>query len=403
MADTETFRIRKLVQNLEKMQGDVTSMISLILPPKDSISRAQAMLTSEYGTASNIKSRVNRLSVLGAITSAQHRLKMYNSVPPNGLLLYVGTALVDVGGQKKERKITISFEPPKPINTSLYMCDSRFHVDVLRDLLVSDVTCAFIIVDGNECLFATLSNSAVAVLSRFSVDLPKKHGRGGQSALRFARIRTEKRHNYVRKVAEEASKVLIHNDKVIVSGIIIAGIAHLKSEVVSSGLLDPRLVAKIISECDVSYGGEKGLHEAITKSSDLLANVKYIQEKKILERFFDAIRQNDSKYVFGKPATLSAMEQGAAELVIVDENLALTHTPAERNGEHESEQTFVEWLADHYREYGTFLEIVSDATPEGMQFCRGFGGLGALLRYPIHEDGAEMFEELADEDIEDYM
>jgi hypothetical protein len=33
-----------------------------------------------------------------------------------------------------------------------------------------------------------------------TVDLPKKHGRGGQSALRFARLRMEKRHNYVRKV-----------------------------------------------------------------------------------------------------------------------------------------------------------------------------------------------------------
>lgn len=35
------------------------------------------MLTQEYGTASNIKSRVNRLSVLGAITSTQQRLKLY--------------------------------------------------------------------------------------------------------------------------------------------------------------------------------------------------------------------------------------------------------------------------------------------------------------------------------------
>jgi hypothetical protein len=37
-------------------------MISLILPPKDQISRAAKMLADEYGTASNIKSRVNRLS-----------------------------------------------------------------------------------------------------------------------------------------------------------------------------------------------------------------------------------------------------------------------------------------------------------------------------------------------------
>lgn len=44
------------------------------------ISRVQKMLGDEYGTASNIKSRVNRLSVLGAITSAQQRLKLYNKV-----------------------------------------------------------------------------------------------------------------------------------------------------------------------------------------------------------------------------------------------------------------------------------------------------------------------------------
>ena len=107
-------------------------MISLIIPPKvhppsafqisvsqplslqDQISRASAMLTQEYGTASNIKSRVNRLSVLAAITSTQQRLKLYHRVPPNGLVLFVGTILTDEG---KEKKVSFDFEPHKPINT----------------------------------------------------------------------------------------------------------------------------------------------------------------------------------------------------------------------------------------------------------------------------------------------
>ena len=37
-------------------------MISLIIPPKDQVSRINKMLADEYGTASNIKSRVNRFS-----------------------------------------------------------------------------------------------------------------------------------------------------------------------------------------------------------------------------------------------------------------------------------------------------------------------------------------------------
>lgn len=59
-------------------------MISLIIPPGDQISRVAKMLADEYGTASNIKSRVNRLSVLSAITSTQARLKLYTKGKQNG-------------------------------------------------------------------------------------------------------------------------------------------------------------------------------------------------------------------------------------------------------------------------------------------------------------------------------
>lgn len=59
----------------------------------------------------------------------------------------------------------------------------------------------FVVMDGNGSLFGTVSGNTREVLGKFSVELPKKHGRGGQSALRFARLRMEKRHNYVRKVS----------------------------------------------------------------------------------------------------------------------------------------------------------------------------------------------------------
>ena len=82
------WRIKKLIKTLENAKGNGTSMISLIIRPGDQISNASNMLTGEYGTASNIKSRVNRLSVLGAITSTQQKLKLFTRVPPNGLVLY---------------------------------------------------------------------------------------------------------------------------------------------------------------------------------------------------------------------------------------------------------------------------------------------------------------------------
>ena len=58
----EQYKIRRLIKSLEAARGNGTSMISLILPPKDEVSRANKMLGDEFGTAQNIKSRVTTTS-----------------------------------------------------------------------------------------------------------------------------------------------------------------------------------------------------------------------------------------------------------------------------------------------------------------------------------------------------
>lgn len=108
----------------------ITVVISLIVPPKDDINKTNNMLAEEYGNALSIKSRVNRLSVLGAITSTQQRLKLYNRTPDNGLILYCGEIITEDG---KEKKVTIDFEPFKPNNTTLYLCDNKFHTEHLAE------------------------------------------------------------------------------------------------------------------------------------------------------------------------------------------------------------------------------------------------------------------------------
>lgn len=396
-------------------------MISLIIPPRSQLPQITNMLTQEYGTASNIKSRVNRLSVLAAITSTQQRLKLYTRVPDNGLVVYCGTILTDEG---KEKKVNFSFEPFKPINTSLYLCDNKFHTEALSELLESDAKFGFIIMDGNGSLFGTLSGNARQVLHKFSVDLPKKHGRGGQSALRFARLREEARHNYVRKVAELATQHFITDNKCNCAGLVLAGSADFKTELSQSDLFDYRLSPKVIQIVDVSYGGENGFNQAIELAADSLQNVKFVQEKKLIQRYFDEISLETGKYCFGLDDTFRALEMGAVETLIVWENMEHTRhvlkdsqgaevvlilTPEQENDrsrfldketgtemEQAAEpQPLLEWIAENYKSFGTTLEFITDRSQEGMQFCKGFGGIGGLLRYKV------AFEELALYDEED--
>jgi peptide chain release factor subunit 1 len=358
--------------------------------------------------------------VLSAITSTQQRLKLYTKVPPNGLVVYCGEIITSEG---KERKINIDFEPFKPINTSLYLCDNKFHTEALSELLESDQKFGFIVMDGNGALFGTLSGNTRDVIQKLSVDLPKKHGRGGQSALRFSRLRDEKRHNYVRKVAELAVQNFITADKVNVAGIILAGSADFKNDLNQSDLFDNRLQTKVIKVVDVSYGGENGFNQAIELAAETLGNVKFIQEKKLIGKYFEEISQDSGKVCYGIEDTLKAMELGAAEILIVYENLDMTrwvlksstgeeiilHTTKLQEANRElfmdkesgqemeiiDQGPFLEWLAEKYKDFGATLEFVSDRSSEGNQFVKGFGGIGAILRYKVN------FEQLADFDEDD--
>lgn len=124
---------------------------------------------------------------------------MYKQTPKNGLILFCGLVMEENG--TGERKLIIDFEPFRAVNLSMYFCDSKFHLDELKnELLINEPPFGFIIVDGQGALYATLQGNAKEILTKFTVELPKKHGRGGQSSVRFARLRVEKRHNYLRKV-----------------------------------------------------------------------------------------------------------------------------------------------------------------------------------------------------------
>lgn len=425
--DVEIWKIKKIIKNLSEVRGNGTSLISLILPPKDQISRTAKMLTEEYGTASNIKSRVNRLSVLSAITSTQQKLKLYKNVPQNGLIIYCGNITNEDG---KEKKVNIDFEPFKPIQRSLYICDNRFHTESLKSMLDDNDLFGFMVMDGNGCLFATLQGSNKTILHKFSVDLPKKHSKGGQSAQRFGRIRLEKRHAYLKKCAELSIKQFITDNKCNVKGLVLAGSAEFKDDLFSSDLFDQRLLKNVIKKISVSYGMESGFNEAIEQSAECLSNVKLIHEKKVIQKYMEEIALDTGKYCFMINDTIKALDMSSIETLIIWENLEINRyilkNPSNNNEEilfldkkqELDDKSFydkdncvqleviektniVEWIAENYKNFGLNLEIVSDKTQEGNQFCKGFGGIGGILRWKIDFSEMEIYSEL-DENLDDY-
>jgi len=404
--EIEKWKTKRLVKSLSSVVGlSNTSMITLAIPPSKSISHVNSMLTMEYGTASNIKSRVNKLSVLSAITSVQHKLKQYKSTPPTGLVIYCGSVSIE---GNKEKKMNVDIVPYKSINKFVYLCDNRFHTEVLEDILDTNEKFGFIIMDGNGVLYGLVYGNEKSILHKFGVDLPKKHRKGGQSALRFSRLREEARNNYIRKVAELSVHYYIDNDIPNVNGLILAGNADLKTELSKSPHFDPRLKKSVIQLLDINYGGLNGFNQAIELSSETLSNLRLVKEKKLLDKYFHEIATDSGKYCFGIKQTIEALEQGSSEHLIIWEDCSLmrytlidfnskTHIHYIDKGkvvrvideltgqimEIKEAVEWVSWIAENYKQYGTKLDFITDRTTVGTQFVKGFGGIGCILRWNI--------------------
>ncbi|CAF1046414.1 unnamed protein product [Adineta ricciae] len=424
----EQWKLRRTIQYLSTLRGRGTSLVTIIIPAQSQLSRTMKLLTDEYSLSSCIKSSQTRHNVQQALSTAQGKLRLYtqNTLPANGLVLYAGMVYDEV--DHRESKVSMCIEPLQSLQHGLYRCETHFITDFLQKQLMDNANdfnarrYGIIVIDGNGSLFARIDpQQGTTVLKRFQVSLPKKHGRGGQSAMRFDRLRREAIHNYLMKVADSAKSLFLNAQQhglVNVDGFILSGSANLKHDLIKSDLLGLQIQNKILRTIDISYGGDNGLHETLRLCNDIFADMKLTQERQLLEEAFSQINlssttneNNTVSYTIGVAETSLVLNEGSGliDRIIVWEDLKTKrYVYQKRNKEivviiadneqeaqkklkiDENEQiecidetNFIDYLTDHYKELNIRVHIVTDRSPEGQQFQLGFGGCIAILRYPV--------------------
>lgn len=65
------------------------------------------------------------------------------------------------------------------MKTKVFNCGDKFDTSVLERLLESHETYGFAIIDGNGILLGKLEGNNKTIISKYDVDLPKKHNKGG--------------------------------------------------------------------------------------------------------------------------------------------------------------------------------------------------------------------------------
>jgi peptide chain release factor subunit 1 len=111
-------QVKKLL-NLRSVNNS-TSLITLYIPGKTKISDMNKFLTTEISQSNNIKARVTRQGVHDALQGVSSQLKLYTKFPDNGIVIFSGTTT--------DKKMSLTIEPPRPINRFFYCCDTKYYV-----------------------------------------------------------------------------------------------------------------------------------------------------------------------------------------------------------------------------------------------------------------------------------
>ncbi|MHB2037177.1 MAG: LAGLIDADG family homing endonuclease [Nitrososphaerales archaeon] len=231
------------------------------------------------------------------------------------------------------------------------------------------------------------------------------------SARRYERLREMELTDYFNRLAAHAKKAFLEQYQI--KGLIVSGPGPTKDEFVRDKYLDYRLQNVVAGILDSGYAGREGVRETIEKSGKLLENVRVIEEKKLVQRFFKEINSDTGLAIYGVKDILAALKKAAVDSILINDDVdtlylkqicskcgnvtekfvhrsqlvnekqKLLVCPNCSSNEVElTEKDVVDYLADAALDSGANVEVISSKTEDGAMM-KNFGGISAILRYRV--------------------
>jgi len=412
MDNKELYELKKQLKFLSKIRGRHTELVSVYIPAGYEISKVAAQIKDEQGTATNIKSKGTKKNVLSALERVMQHLRLYKMTPPNGLIIFSGNISEDEGSPKIE---LFTINPPDPISVRIYRCDQQFVLDPLLEMIEDKRVFGLVIVERGEASIGLLRGKKVELLKHLTSRVPGKFRAGGQSSVRFARLREIAADDFKDTVGKISNEIFLAQPNL--EGILIGGGGYTKFEFEEGEYLHHELRKKILGTADTAYTELFGLNELVDKSSKILENLDITKEKDIVTRFLKELIKDDSLAAYGEKEVRKYLEAGAVDLLLLSEGLNKNRikikcgscdTLTEKTGtdeelfkleqqissmqcekcgnlslDIEEKVDLLEELADLAQEGNSKVEVISTETEEGSQLLKAFGGIAAIIRYRL--------------------
>ena len=356
-------KLKQFIKQLERYRGRGTELVTVYVPAGYDMNRIIQQLQEEQGTAENIKSKQTKTNVIDALERMIVHLRGVGKTPTNGLAAFSG----NVAEREGQSDVQVwSIEMPIPNSQRLYRCDKEFILEPIKTIIEHENTYGLVVLDRRDAMIGLLKGKTIIPLVQTHSEVPGKHKSGGQSAVRFERLREGATIEHFKKIADYMKDQFLPVVTEI-NGIIIGGPGVTVNLFLQGDYITGDVKKKIIGTKDLSYTGDFGMEELVEKSEDLLAAEEVAEEKKIMQKFFYELSKDTGLAAYGKDDVMKYLGYGAVDTVLLSEAC---------------DDATIEAFEVESAKTGSKVQLISTETREGVQL-KEMGKIAALLRYPM--------------------
>jgi len=223
----------------------------------------------------------------------------------------------------------VLLEPPKKIVNGFYVCDKQFRLDPILEMFNDEICFGIAFITGKMYAFYKISKSGNHIehkkILSATVDLQKKHKKGGSSSARFGRLHDEKEDAYIKKLGELVIKCFMNetNTKHLVEKLIIAGPSEKKNMLAQDELVKKYFNTKI-TLLNTPNLNDQTIIETINSTRQLFDSDNDNQDNIAIDNVLNLMALGDDKLVFGiQEICVCLVNNSLQELITNPDNMQL--------------------------------------------------------------------------------
>lgn len=352
------YELHERLDRLSNASADRDVLVTLTVPPEESIGEARQPVETDYAEATQLDERSAPRPLVDALEDVRSRLNDYDGIPESGLAIYAGVVDGDL--------VAATFDDLSvPIDEFRYEHGNEFDLGPLEDVTEPDSTYGLLVVERGGAALGRLDDEGVESIETFDSTVPGKSSAGGQSAERFERDRERQKREFFDEVTERAEMEFLGDEAT--DGVLLGGTTGTVEDFREEADLDHRLEDHLVGEFAVEYASEQGLRQLAAKGEDAIEERDRGDVRETLSDFFERVR-DEEPVAYGHDEVDDALAYDAVETLLLSTGL---------------EGPELQEFGDRTAEQGGETVVVPDDFPDGNRFRDAFDGVGALLRFPI--------------------